>query len=133
MSINWNNLRSWNGSQEYSFEELCSQLAAAEPVPEGARFFRKGTPDAGGECFWQLPNGDEWAWQAKFFRSSPGGSQWQQLDKSIKTALDTHLRLKKYTVCLPIDLPDERKSRRNSALQKRDQWVAKWEHYAAQK
>jgi hypothetical protein len=133
MAINWNNLRSWNGSQSHSFEELCCQLAAAESVPEGSRFFRKGTPDAAVECFWQLPNGDEWAWQAKFFRTSPGQGQWQQIDKSVKTALVKHPRLTKYTVCLPIDLSDQRRSGQRSALRKWQDWVAKWERLAATK
>src|SRR3954449_10352321 len=63
----WSKLRSWNGSQEKAFEELCCQVAAAEQMPEGCKFTRKGTPDAGVECFWTLPNGNEWGWQAKFF------------------------------------------------------------------
>ena len=36
----------------------------------------------------QLANGDEWAWQAKFLRSSPGSAQWKQIDDSVKRALD---------------------------------------------
>ena len=41
MSINWNNLRSWNGSQESAFEELCCQLASLESAPPGAQFLEK--------------------------------------------------------------------------------------------
>jgi hypothetical protein len=83
MSINWQNLRPWNGSQPLAFEELCCQLAAYEQAPNGSQFIRKGAPDAGVECFWKLPNGDEWGWQAKFFLSSPSKGQWNQLDKSV--------------------------------------------------
>jgi hypothetical protein len=133
MSINWHSLRSWSGSQEHSFEELCCQLAAAEPVPAGSQFFRKGTPDAGVECFWRLPNGDEWTWQAKFFRTLLGPSQWAQIDKSVTTALGKHPRLTKYTVCLPLDLPDERGKGRTSALQKWQDHVAKWGQLAAKR
>ena len=98
MSINWNNLRSWNGSQESGFEELCCQLASLESVPAGAEFFRKGTPDAGVECFWRLPSIDEWAWQAKYFRSAPNPNQWRQIDDSVKTALN-NIRGSRSTQC----------------------------------
>lgn len=67
MSINWESLRAWNGSQQSAFEELCCQLAACEVFPAGSSFVRKGAPDAGIECYWTLPNGDEIAWQAKYF------------------------------------------------------------------
>lgn len=92
MAINWNQLRPWNGDQRLAFEELSAQLAYAErdELSVGAEFFRKGTPDAGVECYWKLPSGDEWAWQAKFFRESPGVSQWQQIDESFNAAFEAH-------------------------------------------
>ncbi len=54
MSINWQNLRPWDGSQQTAFEELCCQLASceSEPLSAHAKFVRKGTPDAGVECYW---------------------------------------------------------------------------------
>ena len=133
MSINWSNLRIWNGSQENSFEELCCQLAAAESVPTESRFFRKGRPDAGVECFWRLPNADEWAWQAKFFRSSPNPVQWGEIDKSVKNAIEKHPRLTKYTICLPVDRSDARVGRQRSFLNKWDEHVAKWQRLAAKR
>lgn len=133
MAIHWAKLRSWNGSQQHAFEELCVQLAASENSSPDARFFRKGTPDAGVECFWQLANGDEWAWQAKFFLTSPAQSQWQQINDSVKTALQKHPRLRKYIVCLPVDLPDERRKGRQSALQKWGDYVSTWETMASKK
>ena len=74
MTLEWQKLRAFDGSVQRAFEELCCQLAASEQVEDGARFIRKGTPDAGIECFWRLSNGDEWGWQAKYFLSSPTGS-----------------------------------------------------------
>lgn len=71
MATDWNNLRPWNGSREKGFEELCCQLAAGEVYPAKSTFVRKGAPDAGVECYWTLPDGDEHAWQAKFFVSPP--------------------------------------------------------------
>ena len=72
MQIDWHKLRMFNGSQQSAFEELCCQLAACEPVPDGVHFERKGTPDAGVECYWQRRDGSEWGWQAKFFLESLG-------------------------------------------------------------
>ncbi len=50
MTSDWLNLRSIDGSQHLGSEELCCQLARHE-VPEEARFIRKGSPDAGVECY----------------------------------------------------------------------------------
>jgi hypothetical protein len=108
MSINWQNLRPWNGSQQLAFEQLCCQLAAYEPAPLGSIFIRKGAPDAGVECYWKLPNGHELGWQAKFFISPPDSNQWGQLDDSVKKAFKKHPELSIYTICLPIDRPDPR-------------------------
>ena len=69
MATDWNTLRPLNGSRDKGFEELSCQLAAGDPYPVGSKFIRKGTPDAGLECFWILPGGDEHGWQAKFFTS----------------------------------------------------------------
>ena len=108
MSVNWLDLRPFNGSQHAAFEEICCQLAAAETPPPGSQFLRKGAPDAGVECYWVLPDASEWGWQAKFFLSPPDGSQWAQIDKSVTTALEKHPRLSRYVVCLPIDRQDPR-------------------------
>jgi|GEM_PF-5278747 len=133
MSVNWNNLRSWNGSQDKSFEELCCQLAASESVPEGSRFFRKGTPDAGVECFWRLPNGDEWGWQANYFHYAPGQTQWTEMNESVNTAISKHPKLVKYTICLPIDRSDARIDNQKTMMMKWDEHVEKWQQFAISK
>jgi hypothetical protein len=133
VSLNWMQLRSWDGSQNRAFEELCCQLAHAESFPAGSRFTRKGTPDAGVECYWTLPAGDEAGWQAKFF-PSVGKSQWQQLDESVKNALDKHPRLTRYTICLPFDRADpriEKKGKKQkSAMSEWDAHVETWTQWA---
>lgn len=106
--LDWGSLRPLDNSQQKAFEELCVQLAGGETVPPGSRFVRKGTPDAGVECYWTLPSGSILAWQAKFFREPPGASQWQQIDESVEKALSKHAALKQYTICLPIDRADPR-------------------------
>ena len=128
MQFNWNDIRSLNGSQDKGFEELCAQLARSES-PDGVSFVRKGAPDAGVECYWILQDGNEWGWQAKYFHTM-GTSQWSQLDKSVKTALDKHPELVRYFVCIPLDLPDARKEKQKSAMQRWNERVEKWEGWA---
>ncbi len=118
--LEWNKLRPYHGTQQTAFEELCCQLARNESMPTGAHFYRKGTPDAGVECYWTLPGGDEVGWQAKFFLTVPGVSQWAQLRESFSTAMAKHPRLVRYCVCLPQDRADPRVDGRNSIT---DRWV----------
>lgn len=129
MSIDWQNLRPLGNSQNTAFEELCCQLAAFEPTPAGSRFFRKGAPDAGVECFWILPTGKEWAWQAKFF-TKVGKAQWAQLDESVRTALKKHKFLSVYTVCLPLDRRDPRIEGGKDLMEQWSERVERWEGWA---
>lgn len=120
----WAKLRTFQGSQQTAFEELCCQLARRDPVPAGARFTRKGAPDAGVECYWLLPDGTEHAWQAKFFLSVPGSAQWQQLKDSFSTALKKHPRMTRYVVCVPLDRADPRVKNQSSFADKWDEFIA---------
>ncbi len=133
MSLNWQNLRPWNGSQNIAFEELCCQLARYEKAPSGSTFIRKGAPDAGVECSWKLPSGDEWGWQAKFFLSPPDPSQWHQLDESVKKALEKHPRLTSLTICLPIDRQDPRIEGQQWFMDRWNKHVEKWQGWAQEK
>ena len=90
-------------------------------MPAGARFFRKGVPDAGVEGFWTLARGDEWAWQAKFFLNKPTQSQWADLSESIFRALERHPRLTRYYVCMPMDRADPRDPKKRYFM---DDWLA---------
>jgi hypothetical protein len=55
-------------SRSSAFEELASILIEQGAVewPDGVRFARFGNPDGGREGKGVLPNGDVWAWQAKY-------------------------------------------------------------------
>ena len=128
MVLDWKAIHIHNGSQAGGFEELCAQLARAE-TPTGAKFNRKGSPDAGVECFCILPNGSEWGWQAKYF-DTLGPSQWSQLDKSVRNALEKHPALVRYYICVPMDLPDARVSGQKSAMERWDEHVQKWNGWA---
>lgn len=134
VTANWDNLRPWKNSQNTGFEELCCQLAEYELAPPGAKFIRKGTPDAGVECFWTLPTGGEWGWQAKFLFPPFGPAQWRQLDESVYTALDNHPNLIRYTVCLPFNRSDPRgRKGHKSFLDLWNERVHKWQSHARRK
>ncbi|RUA29123.1 hypothetical protein SAMN05661096_01287 [Marivirga sericea] len=131
MSINWNNIRAIEGQRE-GFEELICQLAGQEKINDQMKFFRIGKPDAGKECYWELNNGNIHCWQAKYFTNSLSDSQWTQIDKSVRTAIDHHPTLIKYYVAIPVDRPDG-KSRGKSMLQKWKDHVTLWKKYASSK
>ncbi|TDA64110.1 ATP-binding protein [Sulfuricurvum sp. IAE1] len=131
MSFNWHAIKALNGSQNTGFEEFCCQLARSES-PDNAQFVRKGTPDAGVECYCILEDGKEWGWQAKYFENF-GDSQWSQLDESVENALDKHPLLVRYFICVPLDRPDARTGRGKSAKEKWDERVLKWTQWAADK
>lgn len=133
MTLNWNNIRIYNGSQDKAFEELVCQLAHKEENPLFTKFIRKGTPDAGVECFWILSTGKEWGWQAKWFPSSLDDSQWNQITKSIKTTLEKHPNIEKYYVAMPIDPPDARIEGQQSLLEKWNLYCEKWKKIAEEK
>jgi hypothetical protein len=138
-NIDWKAIRPLSGNRDRGFEELCSQLASCES-PAEAQFIRKGTPDAGVECYAVFPNSSEWAWQAKYFLTSPDAAQWKQVNESVVSALKKHPAITKYFVCMPIDLPDGRvdkttkstgeKKRTKSARDQWDEHVAKWNRAA---
>lgn len=133
MSINWNNIRPLENSQNEAFEELVCQLARKEEILNKKIFIRKGKPDAGVECFWILNNSEEFAWQAKFFTSSLDENQWVQIDKSVTTVLEKHPNLRKYYIAIPNDPSDARINGQTSMLDKWNNRVIKWESWAATK
>lgn len=125
-SFGWHQIRAWAGTQHAGFEQLCCQLFALEQPEAGATFTRNGRPDGGVECYWTTGAGDIHALQAKFFPSDLGQSQWAQVEESIKTALGCYPRLKHFRLCLPKDLPDERRDRVHSARFKWNAIIEKW-------
>lgn len=129
--IRWSTIRMYEGSQEAAFEELCAQLARHEPgMPPGSTYVRKGRPDAGVECFWRTPAGDETAWQAKYFLSTPTSGQWRQCDESVRRALVGHPDLTRYVICFAVDLPDGRRAGVTTARAQWNKRVARWSAWA---
>jgi len=130
--IRWHEIRAQDGSQEDGFEELCAQLARVE-APHDSNFFRTGEQDAGVECYCVLPNSDEWGWQAKFFTEPMQDSQLNQLDRSVKRALDTHPRLRRYHICVPRNRSDGRRKSVTTELQRYRKRQKRWEKWSAER
>lgn len=129
--LDWNNITPLKGGRDKGFEELCAQLARTES-PSGSTFVRKGSPDAGVECYTILSDGSEWGWQSKYV-DRLGDSQWKQIDESIKKALKKHPKLIRYYVCVPVDRADARIEGRKSAMERWDERVAKWRRWASER
>lgn len=132
-NINWNNIRPINGSQKEGFEELVCQLARNEKIENAKSFVRKGSPDAGVECFWILNDESEISWQAKYFTSPLTSTQWSEIDKSVKTAIKKHPKIKKYIISIPQDRADARVPGQKSFLQKWEGREKKWKLWAKEK
>jgi hypothetical protein len=131
--LNWNNLRPHLGDLRSSFEALIAAMAEWEftgRVSDGWRFIRNGRPDGGVECFWQAPEGDQHAFQAKFFTSALGPIQWRQLDESFEQAFSKYPRLKSFTVCMPLELPHSPASTGKTSREKWEATRTRWEEKA---
>ena len=136
--LDFSQIRSFDGSQDNGFEELICQLAHLNKPENGSYFVRKegAGGDAGVECYWKLSDGTEHAWQAKYFIDRMEDDQWNQISKSVATALEKHPRLTKYYVCLPRDWTDSRKVTKagkpvHSAWVKWEEHVEKWKLLAS--
>lgn len=120
-------------SRSDAFEELTSLLIKDGLVewPDGTQFDRFGNPDGGREGRGVLPNGDVWAWQAKYLFSF-GADEIGQVHDSVVRALGREPHLKRYFITLPYDLPAgdtdgprrPRKSAHTKWLEKKSEWEA---------
>jgi hypothetical protein len=121
--LDFRTIRTHDGSQHSGFEELCCQLAALES--SGRPLHRKGPgADAGVECYRVEGDGSETGWQAKYFLEF-GSSQVSQLTESFDQAVASHPKLRKYIVCLPVNLSDGRVGNQKSQKQRWEDWVAR--------
>lgn len=104
--IDWSKLKPYDTDQKRSFEELCYQIARV-------KFDNKGiftsVDDSGGgdgvEFYLTLSNGEEWGWQAKFYLEGRlvQGRKRSIID-SLKKSLKVHPNLKRWYLCMPMDL-----------------------------
>lgn len=133
--MNWRNIRVYNNSQNNAFEELVCQLARQEKNNDFKRFIRNGTPDGGVECFWELQNGQKYAWQAKYIFDIE--SVIDQVNKSYNVALKSYPNMSKFIVAIPFDLPNPNYRKEGNkvigALKKWENAVTLWEKKAERK
>ena len=86
-----------NGDKKAAFEELVCLLAMLEKADDRIEFERKGRgADAGVECYWKTNDGSEICWQAKYFTDNIRDVELSEIDKSIKTAINKHPKMKEY-------------------------------------
>lgn len=116
-------IRTWRGSQDQAFEELCYQLR--DPTPPGAELIKTGSPDGGLEWYVKHRNGIEWGWQAKF--STDIDSLLKLMEVSLRTVIKKRPRCRRLTFCIPIDLSDQpaagkRKGARQKFEDRKKQW-----------
>nr|MDO8085681.1 hypothetical protein [Candidatus Sigynarchaeum springense] len=133
--IDFHNLRHIDTSLEDSFEIFCRNLAEKfDEVPADSTFFpnRGAGGDGGVECIWKLSNGDEWGWQMKFVFDFDSNKK-AQFDKSVRTALEIHPRLKRYFFCVPFDPPPDTSRPGQSQLARYENWKDEWIHLAQSK
>jgi hypothetical protein len=124
--LDFTRIRNHRGTQMGGFEELCCQLAALEDPAEGSSFIRKGSgADQGLECYRSYSDGHEVGWQAKYFINGFESGQVSDLNDSLKRALAAHPQLRKFVVCLPIDLRDNRSGNKKSETQRFETWRGK--------
>ena len=125
-NLDFRNIRSLNGSANDGFEEFVCQLARRENILCPTKFVRNGKPDGGIECYWILEDGSIIAWQVKYFCKAFEDSQYQQIDRSVKEALNSHPNLKRYIIVAPTDPSDAHVSGRMSMKERIDGYVERW-------
>lgn len=122
--LNFNNILEIDGDQRAGFEEFICQLAKKEKDSRFIEFTRLGNPDGGLECYWKLNDNSIIGWQAKYFPAAFSNSQWNQIEKSIKDAIDNfkEFNLKKIIVAVPTDAPLKMNK-------KREEKINKWKNF----
>ena len=120
------NIISLDGSQNNAFEELVCQLASLNFSKSG-KFIKVWNFDGGVECYIIEENGDEIGFQAKYFLLTPQKVQFDQLDSSIKTALEKHPNLKSYYLVISIDRAYHGEYNKKSFKDRWEECLKKWE------
>lgn len=123
--IDFHKIRPLKDTRHKGFEELCVQLFRST-FPAATKFYR--VDDAGGdggvEDIALRADGKKIGLQAKFF-DKLGSSQWSQINKSVRTALKSHVRdLVEYRIACPCNRSKDTKSWSN--------YCEKWQLYAKQ-
>ena len=138
-SLDFKNIRGDNPEgRRIEFEKFVCSLARREkPNGTGWEFRRvEGSGGDGGvEAYWfNVETKEKLGYQAKYFTRA-GEINWQQIDRSVKTALKTHPELTKYTIALACCLTDKsgQKGRGKSGWEHWSTHEKKWQDWAMEK
>jgi|GEM_PF-1295966 hypothetical protein len=121
MSI-FDNFENHSLANSEAFEELCCQLFEAwghgQKTVSRSWTYRKirgNGGDGGIEAYWHDGEHDTFiGLQAKWFRTTLTSTQYRQLEKSIRTAVDLRPNLTRYIICLPHNLTSLKRAKRGS-------------------
>src|SRR5947209_8239881 len=95
-TIDFHRIRAHDGTHTGAFEQLAVELFSREHGLSRQLVRVNGAGGDGGvEAYADVPGKGKLAMQAKLF-DELGKSQWKQIDKSVKTALNQHPDLKEY-------------------------------------
>jgi hypothetical protein len=99
----------WLTDNGGAFEELVCQLARRQaPDQKSFRRIEGSGGDGGVECVHRDPAGGLVGYQAKYYCKA-GDIDWQALDRSVNTALETHPDLSTYVIAVPCDFTGRRR------------------------
>ncbi|MER6562093.1 hypothetical protein ABT300_31015 [Streptomyces sp. NPDC001027] len=127
-SVDWRSIRSWAGSQDRAFEELCFQLR--EPARPGWRTVKTAAPDGGVEWYDLAPDGRAHGFQVKYVHEIDAllPLARKSLEAVGKNRPRRNVTRMVFMVC--IDLPDPAHLRQGKpvvgARQRWEQAVAGW-------
>lgn len=122
--INFDAIRSWDGSQDRAFEELCYQLLS-EDAPKGCPAIRTSNPDGGVEWFARRADGSEVGWQVKRIKNI--NNLLQAMTESVKRVTSERAALNELTFVISINLNSgTAKGTQKSQRQKYEDCVSGW-------
>lgn len=102
-NVDFGSIRLLRGKQTDAFEELSVQLFNGETEGQGEFFAIDGSGGDGGvEAYRTRADGTKVAVQSKYF-DKLGTSQWNQITKSVKSAIANHPTLRTYIVSTPLN------------------------------
>ncbi|MDA3835793.1 MAG: hypothetical protein PF495_20670, partial [Spirochaetales bacterium] len=125
-AIDFEKIRPHKGSARDAFEEVTVQIFKGETSQKGEFFRIEGAGGDGGvEAYRQTKSGTKIAVQSKLFPKL-SYSQWKQVTKSVKSAIDNHPTLEAYYIAINHNLTPAQKT-------KYEELRGEWQTYAESK
>lgn len=106
--VDLNKLQTYSGKTTHSFEQLIYSLMKKEYGEMGRFTAIAGEGgDSGVEFYLDLPNGERWGWQCKWYDDNGRlgqSSRYASIGSSLETACANHANLTKWFLCLRTNL-----------------------------